>query len=169
MRDSFDGIRHILASDCTRLVAANSTPIEHAVGTAFVHLTAINNMWAVSNGQPAPMAIFMPQTGVAFEDIIADAPAKMTVWQQVKIGRYRADFLVRFNVKKDRLVWVAVECDGHDFHNITKEQAERDRARDRYFQEQGIAIFRFTGSEIWRSPVAVVLQVSDYCQKRSLA
>ena len=41
-----------------------------------------------------------------------------------------------------------VECDGHDFHERTKAQAARDRARDRKFILAGHRVLRFTGSEI---------------------
>ncbi len=44
-----------------------------------------------------------------------------------------------------------IECDGHDFHERTKEQAQRDKKRDRELQAAGYKVFRFTGSEIWRS------------------
>lgn len=54
---------------------------------------------------------------------------------------------------------VIVECDGHDFHERTKDQAQRDRARDRAFQECGYLIMRFTGSEIWKDAAKCVKQV----------
>jgi hypothetical protein len=45
---------------------------------------------------------------------------------------------------------IAVECDGHDFHEKTKEQAAADKARDREIVAAGITVLRFTGSEIWK-------------------
>lgn len=47
---------------------------------------------------------------------------------------------------------VLVECDGHDFHERTKEQARRDRQRDRKLQSAGYRVLRFTGSEVWADP-----------------
>lgn len=47
-------------------------------------------------------------------------------------------------------VALAVECDGHDFHEKTKEQARRDKSRDRILISHGIHTIRFTGSEIFR-------------------
>jgi hypothetical protein len=49
-------------------------------------------------------------------------------------------------------VRLAIECDGHDFHERTKEQAERDRVRDRALTESGWVCLRYTGSEIHRNP-----------------
>ena len=47
---------------------------------------------------------------------------------------------------------VVVECDGHDFHERTKEQARKDRRRDRELQAKGYLVLRYTGSEVWRDP-----------------
>lgn len=84
------------------------------------------------------------------------------VYQQAKIGPYRADFLIHdcscpIEVAAPR--WMIVECDGHDFHERTKEQARRDKQRDRYFQSHGYKVLRFTGSEIFADPEAVAQEV----------
>lgn len=44
-----------------------------------------------------------------------------------------------------------LELDGHDFHERTKEQAARDRSRDRDVTIDGWRAERFTGSEIHAS------------------
>jgi len=49
-------------------------------------------------------------------------------------------------------VRVVIECDGHEFHEKTKVQAARDKARDRKLASQGFRVFRLTGAEIWRHP-----------------
>jgi very-short-patch-repair endonuclease len=75
--------------------------------------------------------------------------------QQWSFGSYRVDFSLyavknAFTDDPINESILAIECDGHDYHERTKEQASRDRARDRWFQSQDIPIMRFTGSEIWR-------------------
>lgn len=50
---------------------------------------------------------------------------------------------------------VAVELDGHDFHERTKEQASRDKKRDRSLLSKGWTTIRFTGSDVVRDPDAV--------------
>jgi very-short-patch-repair endonuclease len=84
---------------------------------------------------------------------------RIVVYPQLSIGPYRADFL---------LVWqpgvldawphfhrtMVVECDGHEFHEKSKEQATADKARDRYMQARGHLVFRFSGSDIWRDAIA---------------
>lgn len=44
---------------------------------------------------------------------------------------------------------LAVEVDGHDFHERTKQQARRDKQRDRQLLAAGLQTVRFTGSEVW--------------------
>jgi len=84
---------------------------------------------------------------------------------QVSVGKYRVDFVVTFAYRKDAApVRVAVECDGHDFHEKTKEQAEHDKKRDRHLTSQGYAVMRFTGRELWRDPFACADEVVDYTQ-----
>lgn len=56
---------------------------------------------------------------------------------------YFADILLSFHGVK-----LVIECDGHEFHDRTKQQAAYDRARDRELLLAGIHTIRFTGSEI---------------------
>lgn len=73
------------------------------------------------------------------------------MWQQIQIDQYRVDFLLEDTAGHD-LPKLIVECDGHDFHEKTKEQAQRDKARDRHLVARGFRLLRFTGSEIYRDP-----------------
>lgn len=75
-------------------------------------------------------------------------PTKLTVeliaaWLKSPI---ELDFVLRAGHKP-----VVVECDGHEFHQKTKAQVAKDRARDRYFVERGYIVIRYTGSEIRRN------------------
>lgn len=72
----------------------------------------------------------------------------VTCMIQQPIGDYRADFLFRVAIGA-QVKFIVIECDGHDFHERTKEQAARDRSRDRWMTENNIMVLRFTGSEIW--------------------
>jgi len=67
---------------------------------------------------------------------------------------YRVDFaLLVFDEK------FAIELDGHDFHERTKEQARRDKSRDRALTMAGWKVLRFTGSEVYANPLSVVDQL----------
>lgn len=55
---------------------------------------------------------------------------------------------------------LVVELDGHDFHERTKTQAQRDRSRDRAAVAEGFRVVRFTGSEIHRDTAKCVLEMN---------
>jgi very-short-patch-repair endonuclease len=54
---------------------------------------------------------------------------------------------------------VAVELDGHDFHERTKEQASKDKSRDRILVAHGWQVLRFTGSEVYADAERCVTEV----------
>jgi very-short-patch-repair endonuclease len=74
---------------------------------------------------------------------------------QAQIENYRVDFAFYQRGTKTLIV----ECDGHDFHERTKEQAIADRSRDRRLQELGYTVYRFTGSEIYNDPMKCAEQI----------
>jgi hypothetical protein len=86
----------------------------------------------------------------------------LIICPQATIGDFRVDFLIlAMDMQKnpgerppEGRVWrkLVVECDGHQFHERTKEQAAKDRSRDRWLSSKNYDVFRFTGSEIWRDP-----------------
>lgn len=71
--------------------------------------------------------------------------------RQVKIENFTVDFLVQYNGKN-----VVVECDGHEWHEKTKEQASKDKRRDRELQKLGHIVLRYTGSDIYNDPNKVL-------------
>ena len=80
------------------------------------------------------------------------------VQSQVQIAGWRVDFLLHYMSIESRdpigaFRSLIIECDGHDYHERTKDQAARDRSRDRTAQYEGIPVLRFTGSELWRNPI----------------
>jgi len=87
---------------------------------------------------------------------------------QARMGEHRVDFLITYKEvvpdfsktkklpegmeipsSKEITKKMVVECDGHDFHDRSKEQARKDRERDRMLQSLGYPVYRYTGSEIW--------------------
>jgi very-short-patch-repair endonuclease len=92
--------------------------------------------------------------------------ATLVLTCQLRIGTYRADMALGClawaptNVIK-KMPPVIVECDGHQFHEKTKEQAQHDKERDRFITAKGYRIFRFTGSEIMRRPNECAIEVLD--------
>lgn len=92
---------------------------------------------------------------------------QISICHQHQIGVFRVDFLVTgydydFDAREVvRRGQVAVEVDGHEFHEKTKEQAQHDKARDREIQRAGYQVFRFTGSEVWRDPIGCAREAVD--------
>jgi very-short-patch-repair endonuclease len=88
---------------------------------------------------------------------------------QAEIKTRRVDFLIHALDWHDmnKLKWrrLIIECDGHDFHERTKEQAKRDRSRDREAVMADYDCFRFTGSEIWTDPWGCAEQITDWAVK----
>lgn len=86
----------------------------------------------------------------------------MQLMAQVEWLSHRADFaLVPAGWTSAKPIPLVVEVDGHDYHERTKEQAERDRRRDRLMTHSGATVLRFTGREVWRNAEACAAEVLD--------
>lgn len=84
---------------------------------------------------------------------------------QRRFGRYRTDIYVCCSYNNSKLE-IVVECDGHEFHEKTKEQASRDKRRDRYFTKLGIVTLRYSGSEIVNNPSVITADIQEILAKR---
>lgn len=82
-----------------------------------------------------------------FQSSVAAGLAELDA--QKKIGKYTVDFYLSYQTESGLAEFI-IECDGHDYHERTKEQAAHDKKRDRYFTENGYIVLRYTGSEILR-------------------
>lgn len=89
-------------------------------------------------------------------------PLKVKVQQQADVGPYRADYLFSVRCADGKTRFLVVELDGHDFHEKTKQQAAKDKARDRWMKSNGYEVIRFTGSEVWQNPFACVSEAADH-------
>jgi hypothetical protein len=105
---------------------------------------------------------------------------KLYVCPQQQIGDHRVDFalndwFINPQIKVAQMVGkpnppvpleinnrLVVECDGHDFHEKTREQAARDKNRDRELLNAGYPVMRFTGSEIVSSPLKCTNQIMQW-------
>lgn len=71
---------------------------------------------------------------------------------QCENKKYRVDFCIPVIYKNQENKSFIIECDGHEFHQKTKEQVERDNTRMRDLQKQGYEVIKFSGTEIWHRP-----------------
>ncbi len=59
--------------------------------------------------------------------------------------------------------WIHIEADGHEYHEKTKGQAQRDKSRDRILMSQeDTKVLHYTGSEIYRDVNAVVEDITKH-------
>lgn len=75
------------------------------------------------------------------------APTRPTCYQQIRISEFKVDFLL-VKPTASSVQNIVIECDGHDYHERTPDQATRDRSRDRFFSMKGYTVLRFTGTEL---------------------
>lgn len=75
---------------------------------------------------------------------------------EVRGSRYRLDFAARqrfgASYSAPDALRVAIELDGHDFHERTREQVAKRNSRDRDLAFAGWTVFHFFGSEFHRDP-----------------
>lgn len=97
-----------------------------------------------------------PSNRISFEkqEKLGLWPFELVILPQAGLGKYRVDFLLALGIPKPLAGGLVVkhfiiECDGHDFHEKTKQQAASDKARDRFLQSLGYPVFRYTGSEVF--------------------
>lgn len=101
----------------------------------------------------------LPDGEILFS-VASDSDDVLYIEPQSYIGDFRVDFLVTLAALDERRL--IVECDGHDFHEKTKEQARHAKSRDRCLVAGGLQVFHFTGSEIYRDPLGCAEQVLTY-------
>lgn len=123
------------------------SPIEVAFGTAFMLL---------GDYQYSQVALHEP----GYDGDVDAMQFEFVLQCQKKIGRHRVDFMASWSYP-EYTTKIIVECDGHNFHERTKDQAQRDRAKDRDWQNSGYRVFRFTGSEIYRDAFKCATEVFD--------
>lgn len=83
---------------------------------------------------------------------------------QEQIGKYRLDFSARVKFLNKEYKF-CIESDGHEFHEKTKEQAKRDKERDRFLMAKGYAVIRFTGSEVHENPLDCAYEVYEIIER----
>lgn len=94
----------------------------------------------------------------ALSDVVIGFGRRGLLLRQLPVAaaRARMDFAI-INAEAD--VFLAIEVDGHDFHERTKAQAQRDRSRDRALIAAGWTVLRFTGSEVHYNASGCVAEV----------
>lgn len=87
---------------------------------------------------------------------------------QTQRGEFDVDFVVMAPDNDNPCAKLAIELDGHQFHEKTALQATRDKARERAILSSGIPVLRFSGYEIVRDARACVREVEDFLAKNRI-
>lgn len=89
---------------------------------------------------------------------------KLTLQPQARVLTDRGTYIVDFIVSAEggQAARVAIELDGHEFHERSKTQASKDKSRERAIVSTGIPVLRFTGSEVFNNPRRVIDEVIRY-------
>src|SRR6266702_6335093 len=152
---SADFIWRQLESQLKEFEAVCESPIELLLGVALHHgLNAL--IPAAGRGK----LIFLNDAQRSRKPFVA---AQWEIVPQFIWENYRIDFAIFVPALPYP---VFIECDGHDFHERTKEQAARDREKDRRIQAAGIPILRFTGSQIHADPIECGFEVYTFAARR---
>ncbi len=161
-------IYDVVTTAAASIVTSYRPPFVHMTESPIEELLAFA-IWA-NLGWPGRAEVL--DHCICFETAKLDiATSKMfttaKVAAQVQIGDYRVDFLF-YHTGPLTLppIYLAVECDGHDYHERTKEQAARDRKRDRDLLAMGVKVMRFTGAQIWADAGGCASAVMDYVEQQ---
>lgn len=115
----------------------------------------------------APLMFIMPRCLHPAYDGPADPPGEARLFVQFPVAGYRLDFAYIVTPFKEAPIRLAIECDGHEFH-ASREDRERDAARQNDLRGHGFETLRFTGSQICADPEACAQSVSE-CVDRMYA
>jgi very-short-patch-repair endonuclease len=100
------------------------------------------------------MRRFGLQAGFSFE--VGDHEADIILQPQFKLGRFRYDFAILVHGH----ALVLIECDGKDYHS-SPDQVANDAKKDQAAEDYGVALVRFSGSDLHRK--------TDWCVGEALA
>lgn len=135
-------------------VAATKSPIEELLlyGLIVAGLAEYETVQLRNHARTVPL----PVSG--------GGPGLVEIEIQPARGNLHPDFEVALSgaYPGDGRPVILVECDGHDYHERTRQQAARDKKRDRALVGLGFNVLRFTGSEIFAGPVKCAGEVLSY-------
>ena len=85
--------------------------------------------------------------------------------EEVKVNGHSYRLDLYFEEDAENPIKVAIECDGHAFHEKTKEQVAYRNRRDMDLKSNGIDILHCSGSQIYKEPFGVACDIINYVNK----
>jgi hypothetical protein len=147
------------AMNCVAMKLWNlvNSPVEHILGRAlFASLSSLYEKWSCWIYSDAE---FRSRSDFA-RSYNGCSMAIVPQFQVSDVGRL--DFGIFIRNLRDEYPLVAVECDGHEFHERTPEQASNDRKRDRALASLGVQVLRFTGTDVVRRSAEVADEITAF-------
>jgi very-short-patch-repair endonuclease len=140
-----------LGFDLRNLLGASESPIEAAMNLALVVDAVCSGprQWDVVLRFPDEREVLLRGRSA-----IERSPRSLRIEPQAQLGDYRVDALLTLEARDAEGLLVAekrmvIECQGHEFHERTKEQVSRDYERSRTLQSCGFLVYQFSGSDVW--------------------
>lgn len=85
-------------------------------------------------------------------------------------NRYIADFLLDTDriggIYREHSLKLVIECDGHEFHEKTKAQVEKNNKRNFDLQLEGYEVLHFSGSQIYKDPLKCAMDAYKYIRSK---
>lgn len=78
---------------------------------------------------------------------------------------YLSHLLWNGNIKNNKFK-LAIECDGYEFHQKTKEQVQHDNEREYDLKMAGYEVLRFSGTQIYNNPLKCAEDTYNYIIKK---
>lgn len=145
------------------------SPVEAALGAALLSLLIGPSEFT----SPDFINLFLPYGALSsmadMPPIDLVVPGVINVAPGCWVDSYQSDYLIDVKAPGSRhVVRGTLECDGHAYHDKTKEQASHDRKRDREMQAKGIMVLRYTASDIEEDAAACCRSAINILLQRSM-
>jgi hypothetical protein len=162
----------ILATETAQSQIARA--LDHASTVLRGHLDADLRANVVELGLESPIEVAFYAWWQAIQRVTPDCHVTLAPQQEVALPStttYRLDFVVDqddtdagWEASQAGIDWpqIAIELDGHDWHERTKDQVILRNQRDRDLQTAGWKIFHVSGTELLRDPVSVVAEIMAF-------
>lgn len=135
------------------------SPIEVYWIMKFISMHALSAYQLILKSEPDNLQLEYPI-------MMPPTMGEFIITSQKQIGPYRVDFLLEMKSKNERTLSLIIECDGHDYHERTKEQASKDKERDRELKKLGYDVFRYTGRDIHKADFNIESDVMKYFENK---
>lgn len=131
----------------------HQSPPERALGYALLALI----LDPLEFGGPGYIALFLPLGAIMNSDemppIELIEPGVINITAGIWLGDYKPDYLLDVKAPySTKIVRGALECDGHEYHNVDPDQVSYDRRRDREMLDKGICVLRYTARDVIDDP-----------------